>query len=57
MDFDFQSDRDSRKSTFGSVFTLKGGAIVWRSIKQSCITDLTMEDEYVSASEASKEVV
>ena len=32
-DSDFQSDIDSRKSTSGSVFTLGGGAIVWRSIK------------------------
>ena len=33
MDFDFQTDVDSRKSTSGSVFTLGGGAIIWRSIK------------------------
>ena len=35
-DSDFQSDRNSRKSSSGLVFTLGGGAIVWRSIKQSC---------------------
>lgn len=56
-DSDFQTDKDSRKSTSGSVFTLGGGAIVWRSIKQSCIADSTMEAEYVAASEASKEAV
>ncbi|KAL5577959.1 hypothetical protein UlMin_019658 [Ulmus minor] len=56
-DSNFQSDKDSRKSTSGLVFTLGGGAIVWRSIKQSCITDSTMEAEYVAASEAFKEVV
>ena len=56
-DSDFQSDQDSRKSTSGSVFTLGGGAVVWRSIKQSCIADSTMEAEYVAASEASKEAV
>ena len=27
-DSNFQSDKDSRKSTFGSIFTLCGGAIV-----------------------------
>ena len=48
-DSDFQSDPDSRKSTSGSVFTLNGGAIVWRSVKQSCISDSTMEAEYVAA--------
>ncbi|KAL4035990.1 hypothetical protein IC575_004704 [Cucumis melo] len=42
-DSDFQTDRDSRKSTSGSVFTLNGGAVVWRSIKQGCIADSTME--------------
>ncbi|XP_075080638.1 secreted RxLR effector protein 161-like [Nicotiana tabacum] len=54
---DFQSDRDSTKSTSGNVFTLGGGAISWRSIKQTCISDSTMEAEYVAASEAAKEVV
>ena len=46
-DSDFQTDVDSRKSTSGSVFTLNGGAIIWRSIKQGCIVDSTMEAEYV----------
>ena len=56
-DSDFQLDRDSRKSTSGSVFTLGGGAIVWRSIKQSSIADSTMEAEYIAACEAAKEAV
>ena len=30
---------------------------MWRSIKQSCIADSTMEAEYVAACEASKEAV
>ncbi|KAA0051190.1 gag/pol protein [Cucumis melo var. makuwa] len=54
---DFQTDKDARKSTLGSVFTLNGGAVVWRSIKQSCIVDSTMEAEYVAACEAAKETV
>ena len=64
-DSDFQTDKDSRKSTSGSVFTLNGGAVVWhginasawRSIKQGCIADSTMEAEYVAACEAAKEAV
>ncbi|TYK29682.1 gag/pol protein [Cucumis melo var. makuwa] len=56
-DSDFQTDKDARKSTSGSVFTLNGGAVVWRSIKQSCIADSTMEAEYVAACEAAKEAV
>ena len=55
IDSDFQSDMDSRKSTSGNVFTLGGGAIVWRSIKQTCVADSTMEAEYIAASEAAKE--
>ena len=46
-DSDFQSDRESRKSTSGYVFTLGGGAISWRSVKQSSIADSTMEAEYM----------
>ncbi|RVW21514.1 Retrovirus-related Pol polyprotein from transposon TNT 1-94 [Vitis vinifera] len=56
-DSDFQSDRDSQKSTSGAVFTLGGGAIIWRSVKQTCVADSTMEAEYVAACEAAKEAV
>ncbi|TYK17670.1 gag/pol protein [Cucumis melo var. makuwa] len=56
-DSDFQTDKDFRKSTSGSVFTLNGGAVVWRSIKQGCIADSTMEAKYVIACEATKEAV
>ena len=56
-DSDFQSDVESRKSTSGYVFTLGGGAISWRSVKQSSIADSTMEAEYIAASEAAKEAV
>ena len=57
IDFDFQLDLDFRKSTSGCVFTLGGGAISWRSVKQSCIANSSMEVEYVTACEATKEVV
>ena len=56
-DSDFQIDKDDHKSISGSVFTLGGGAIVWRSIKQSCVANSTMEAEYVAASEAAMEAV
>ena len=48
-DFDFQSDIDFRKFTLGYVFTFRGGAISWRSVKQSNIADSTMEAEYIAA--------
>ena len=56
-DSDFQSNLDFRKSTSGCMFTLGGGAISWRSVKQSCIVDSTMEAKYVTACEAAKEAV
>ena len=56
-DSDFQSDKDSRKSTSGSIFTLGGGAVVWRSIKLSSISDSTLEAKYLAACEAAKESV
>ena len=56
-DSNFQSDPESRKSTSGYVFTHRGGAISWRSVKQSSIVDSTMEAEYIAASEAAKEIM
>ena len=38
------------------MFTFGGGAISWRSVKQSSIADSTMEAKYIPASEAAKEV-
>ena len=54
---DFQRDIDSRKSTSGYVFTLNGGAICWRSVKQTCVADSTTEAEDVAASKAAKEAL
>ena len=57
IDLDFQFDRNSRKSTADFVFTLGGGAVSWKSLKQSYIIDYTMEAEYVIISKVAKEVV
>ena len=56
-DSDFQGDIDSRKSTSGYVFTLNGGTICWRSVKQTCVADSTTEGEYVATFEVAKEAV
>ena len=56
-DSDFQSDLDFRKSISGCVFILRGGAISWRSTKQSCIADSIMEAKYATTCEATKEAV
>ena len=54
---DFQLDLDFRKSTSSCVFTVGGGAISWRSVKQSCIANSTMEAKYVAVYKATKEAV
>ena len=56
-DSDFQSDLDFRKFTSSCVFTLGGGAISQRSVKQSCIAHSTKEAEYVAARKVAKEAV
>jgi hypothetical protein len=54
-DASFMTDPDDFKSQSGYVFTLNGGAVSWKSSKQSTVADSTMEAEYIAASEASKE--
>ena len=47
-DANWISDSDEIKSTSGYVFTLGGGAVVWRSSKQSIIARSTMESEFIA---------
>ena len=49
------SDIDDRKSTFKSLFICNGGAISWKSFKQTVTADSTIETEYIAASKAVKE--
>jgi len=51
-DLDFAGDVDDRKSTSGYVFTLTGGAISWKSSKQTVIILSTMYAEFVACYEA-----
>ena len=39
------------------MFTLGGGAMIWRSVKLSAILESTLEAEYIAASMAAKEIV
>nr|GEV57615.1 methyl-CpG-binding domain-containing protein 2-like isoform X1 [Tanacetum cinerariifolium] len=54
-DVRFETDRDGTKSQTGYVFVLNGGAVVWKSSKQSTTTQHATEAEYIAASEAAKE--
>ncbi|KAD2804168.1 hypothetical protein E3N88_37545 [Mikania micrantha] len=54
-DASFQTDRDDSRSQTGFVFTLKGGAITWKSSKQTVVAQSTTESEYIAASDAAKE--
>ena len=40
------------KSTSGYVFTIGGGAIFWKSSKQTCIARSTMESEFIALDKA-----
>ena len=43
---------DDRKSTSGFIFMMAGGAISWKSVKQTLTATSTMEAEYVACYEA-----
>ena len=47
---------DTRKSTFGYTFLLVGGAILWKSAKQSIIAASTMDAKFVACFEATVQV-
>ena len=50
-DSDFAGCVDSRKSISEYIFMMAGGAISWRSVKQSLTATSTMEAEFVSCFE------
>jgi hypothetical protein len=50
-------DKDIRRSTIGYVFTIGGTTISWILKLQKVVSLSTIEEEYVSATEASKEMI
>ena len=52
-DSDFAGCQDSLKSTSGYIFMLAGGAVSWRSVKQTLTASSTMAAEFVACYEAS----
>ena len=51
-DSDFAGYPDDRKSTSGFIFMMAGGAVSWKSVKQTLTATSTMEAEYVACYEA-----
>ena len=57
VDADMAGDIDGRKSTTRYVFTLGGTAVSWISKLQKIVALSTTEAEYVTVTEASKELI
>ncbi|GKF08733.1 hypothetical protein Tco_0042957, partial [Tanacetum coccineum] len=56
-DAGFETDRDDTKSQTGYVFIFNGGAVNWKSSKQSTIAISAIEAAYIAASKAVMEAV
>ncbi|KAD5507661.1 hypothetical protein E3N88_15364 [Mikania micrantha] len=54
-DANWISDMKDSKSTSGYVFTLGGGAIAWKSSKQTLIARSTMKSEFIALDKAGEE--
>ncbi|KAL0309389.1 UNVERIFIED_CONTAM: Retrovirus-related Pol polyprotein from transposon TNT 1-94 [Sesamum radiatum] len=54
-DANWITDNDEVSSTSGYVFTLGGGAISWKFVKQTCIARSTMESEFIALELAGQE--
>eukprot|EP00171_Calliarthron_tuberculosum_P022843 IDg22843t1 len=56
-DSDWAGCVETRKSTEGFVFLLSGGAVSWRSKKQTVVATSSCEAEYISVCSATKEAI
>ena len=56
-DSDYAGCTTERKSTSGYVFILAGGAISWKSKKQSLVATSSCEAEYIASCAAAKEAI
>lgn len=54
-DANWISGSKNTKSTSGYVFTLAGGAVSWKSRKQTCNAKSTMESELIALDKAGEE--
>nr|KYP49356.1 Retrovirus-related Pol polyprotein from transposon TNT 1-94 [Cajanus cajan] len=56
-DSDMAGDIDSRKSTSGYLIKFAGGVVAWQSRLQRCVALSTTEAEFISITEACKELL
>ncbi|GJV75160.1 hypothetical protein Tco_1506744 [Tanacetum coccineum] len=56
-DVGYLTDADDLRSQTGYVFVLNGGAVDWKSTKQSIFATSSTDAEYIAAFDASKEAV
>jgi len=57
VDSNMASDKDSRRSTTGYVFTIGGTTVSWILKLLKVVALSTIETEYIAATEASKEMI
>ncbi|GJW43175.1 retrovirus-related pol polyprotein from transposon TNT 1-94 [Tanacetum coccineum] len=57
IDAEYLTDADDLKSRTGYVFVLNGGAVDWKSAKQSIFTTSSAEAEYIAAYDDFKEAI
>jgi len=57
VDANYAGELEKRRNTTSYVFTLAGGEISWMSKLRETVVLSTTEDEYIAASDASKEVI
>ncbi|GKG51587.1 hypothetical protein Tco_0541971, partial [Tanacetum coccineum] len=56
-DVGYLTDADDLKSQMRYVFVLNGGAVDWKSTKQSIFATSSTDVEYITAFDASKEAI
>lgn len=56
-DADYAANRDDRISIGGIILYVDNTPIIWRTFKQKCVSLSTLEAEYISLTEAAKELM
>lgn len=57
IDADFAADKSDRKSVSGCVLAMDGTVVAWTCERQTDVSLRTMEDEFIAASQARRELL